>query len=135
MKFLSDNLLMLALAVVLGISPLQTITASVSKCAEMDQSAHHQMMVSDKSAQHDMSPSDISNPDISNQANQEDCCKQNTCDMSHCSGTFAAVIISDTQNNMTYTVSNVYLKPSVSLIQFYPLSLYRPPRFNSSLSA
>jgi len=122
MKFLSENLLVLALAIVLGISPLQTITASVSKCAEMDQSAHHQMMVSDKSAQHDMSHSDISNP-----ANQEDCCKQNTCDMSHCAGTVAAMMISYTQNEMTYTVRNVYLKPSISLIQFYPSSLYRPP--------
>ena len=128
MKFLSDNVVMLVLAIVLGISPLQTITASVSKCMNMDQSMHHQMMVSEKVARHDMSHSDISNLDISNQANQDDCCKQNTCDMSHCSGTFAAVIISDTQNNMTYTVSNVYLKPSVSLIQFYPSSLYRPPR-------
>lgn len=118
MKSLSDNLLMLALAIVLGISPIQTISASVSKCAEMDQSMHHQMMVSEKVASHDMS----------HPANQDDCCKQNTCDMSHCAGTVAAVMISDTQNDMTYTVSNVYTKPIASLFQYYPPSLYRPPR-------
>lgn len=123
MKFLSDNLLVLALAFVLGISPLQSISASVSKCMNMDQSMHHQMRGSEKVAQHDMSHSDISN-----QANQDDCCKQNTCDMSHCAGTVAAVMISDTQNNMTYTVSNVYTKPIISLFQHYPSSLYRPPR-------
>ena len=128
MKFLSDNLLMLALAVVLGISPLQTITASVSKCVEMDQSMHHQMKTSDKVAQHDMSHSDISNPDISNQAIHDDCCKQNTCDMSHCAGTIAAVVTSNTQDDMTYLVSNIHLIPSTSLIQFYPSTLYRPPK-------
>ena len=123
MKCLSDNLLMLALALVLGISPLQTITASVSKCADMNstnmnQGMHHQMKASDKATHHDMSQSDT----------QNNCCEQNACDMSHCAGTIAAVVSFDTQNDMTYIVSNVHLKPSISLIQFYPSSLYRPPR-------
>ena len=123
MKCLSDNLLMLALALVLGISPLQTITASVSKCADMNstnmnQGMHHQMKASDKATHHDMSQSDT----------QNNCCEQNACDMSHCAGTIAAVVSFDTQNDMIYIVSNVHLKPSTSLIQFYPSSLYRPPR-------
>lgn len=118
MKFISDNLLMLALAVVLGLSPLQTITASVSKCMNMDQSMHHQMNVADKAMQSDMTQSD----------SQHGCCEQTACDMSHCASSTAAAATSNAQNDMNYTVSNVYLKPSVSLIPFYPSSLYRPPK-------
>lgn len=118
MKFISDNLLILALAVVLGLSPLQTITASVSKCMNMDQSMHHQMNVADKAMHSDMAQSDT----------QQDCCEQTACDMSHCASTTAAATTSNSLNDMTHTVGNVSLKPDVSLLQFYPSSLYRPPK-------
>jgi hypothetical protein len=118
MKSVSDNLLMLVLAIVLGLSPLQSIAASASNCMKMTQGMHHQMNVSEKVMQNDMAQSDT----------QHDCCGQTACDMSHCASTIAVAITSDTMNDMTYTVSSVYLKPSVSLIQFYPSSLYRPPK-------
>ncbi|MCK4866217.1 MAG: hypothetical protein KAT06_12440 [Gammaproteobacteria bacterium] len=118
MKILSDNLLMLALAIVLAVSPLQNIAASVSKCVDMDQTMHHQMKEHENVMQHDMTQSEP----------QHDCCEQTACDMTHCATTVAAVITSDSLNKMTYTVSNVVLKPNVTLIQFYPSSLYRPPK-------
>lgn len=118
MKILSDNLLVLVLAIVLGLSPLQSIYASVSKCMNVNQSMHHQMMNSDKMMQHDMMQSEP----------LHDCCEQTACDMSHCASTVAAVITSDSLNEMTYTVSNVVLKPNDTLIQFFPSSLYRPPK-------
>lgn len=117
MKFVSDYLLMFTLAIVLGLSPVQDIVASTSKCMNMSQNMHHQMHVAhsaEKMAQNDVS--------------QNDCCEQSTCDMSHCASFTAASTTSNTQNDMTYIVSNVYLRPSVSLIQFYPTSLYRPPK-------
>ena len=121
MKFISDNLLMLALALVLGFSPLQIITASVSKCMNMDQSMHHQMNVADKTMQNEHS-------DMTQSDNSRDCCEQTACDMSHCASSTAAAATSNTQNDMAYTVSNVYLKPTVLLMPFYPSSLYRPPK-------
>ena len=123
MKFLSDNILSLALALVMGISPMHNISASVSKCMDanltkMNQSMHHQMNASDNVTHGDMSQSN----------SKHGCCEKNACDMSHCANTIAAIINFDTQKSVTYTVSNVYLKPTVSLIPFYPSSLYRPPR-------
>jgi len=120
MKFLSDNLLMLVLAIVLGVSPLQSIAASVSNCMDSDKTMHHQM----NGSKMVMS----SNMDMTQLDNQPDCCEQSSCNMSHCASTFAAVITSDSINDMTYTVSNIHLKPNVSLISFYPSSLYRPPK-------
>lgn len=120
MKYLSDKLLMIALAIVLGVSPLQTIAASVSKCMSGSESMHHQMNVSNNTMQHNMG--------MIQSENQHECCQQNTCDMSHCASTIAAVLTSDNLNDMAYTISNVHLKPTVSLISFYSSSLYRPPK-------
>lgn len=117
MKFISDNLLTFALAVVLGLSPIQSITASVSKCINMDQSMQHHMNVASTAMQNDMA-----------QSGDKDCCEQTTCDMSHCASGMAVVTVLDIQDDVTYIVSNIDLKPSVSLIQFYPSSLYRPPK-------
>lgn len=100
--------------------PVQVITASVSNCMDSNKAMHHQMngikMV--MSSDMDMTQSD----------SQSDCCEQTACDMTHCASSTAAAITSNTQNDMTYIVSNVYLKPAVSLIAFYPSSLYRPPK-------
>jgi len=120
MKFISDNLLILALAVVLGLSPLQTISASVYKCMNMKQSMHHQMKGSKMVMSSDM--------DMTKKSNQHKCCEQSSCDMTHCANTIAAVITSGFLNDMTYTISNIHLKPSIPLTHFYPSSLYRPPK-------
>lgn len=120
MKYISDNLLIIALAVVLGFSPLQTITASVSNCMDSNKAMHHQMNGTKMVMSSDM--------DMTQSDSQRDCCEQTACDMTHCASSTAAVTTSNTQNDMTYTVSNVYLKPAVSLIAFYPSSLYRPPK-------
>ena len=118
MKYLPDNLMMLMLAVVLGISPIQNIAASVSDCVSKADSMHHQMTMSGNIMQHDVSKAN----------SEDDCCHQNTCDMSDCVNTFTAVVSSNKLNDMGYTVSNIQLKPGLSLIQFYPSSLYRPPK-------
>ena len=115
-KYLSDNLMMFALAIVLAVSPLQNLVASVSKCVDMNQTMHHQMNGSEDSMQ-----SNMAQPET-----QHDCCEQTECDMTHCASAAAIVITSDSLNEMTYTISNVVLKPIESLISFYPSSLYRP---------
>ena len=120
MKFLSDNLLVIALAIVLGVSPLQSIAASVSNCMDSNKAMHHQM----NGSKMVMS----SNMDMTQSNNQPDCCETSACDMSHCASTFAAVIASSSLNDIAYTMSNIHLKPNVSLISFYPSSLYRPPK-------
>lgn len=120
MKFLSDNFIVLMLAVVLGFSPLQSIAASVSNCMNMGDTMSHQLKMSDKSAMGDAAQDNVKN----------DCCDQHSCDTSsHCaSGAMSAVISSHGTNDMTYTVSNIYPNPIVSLNTFYPSSLYRPPK-------
>ncbi|MDH5599940.1 MAG: hypothetical protein OEY78_01425 [Gammaproteobacteria bacterium] len=119
MKSISDNLLILALALVLGISPFQTISASISGCLDMEQnmSTHHQE-----------ASVNMSHGGMSHQGNQHDCCEQNTCDMSGCAASVAVMVEAVSQNDMTCIVSNIYLQPNTTLLQYYPSSLYRPPR-------
>lgn len=106
------------LAIVLGLSPLQNIAASVSDCMNSVDTMHHQMSMSDSGMQHDMSQS----------GNKDDCCSENACDMSHCATPFTVAMIANNLSDITYTVTNIQLKPRLSLIQFYPSSLYRPPK-------
>lgn len=124
MKSLSDNLLTLMLIFALGLSPLQNIFASVSGCmnmaaGNMNHGMHHQMKNSDHAQQTEMKQS----------GNKTDCCNKNECGTTHCaSSAISAVIISHDISDIRYTVSTLYSKPSVSLVQFYPSTLYRPPK-------
>ena len=118
MKKLSDNLWVLVLAVVLGGAPIQYISASVSKCSNMEQGMHHQMKAS----------SQMSTAETSEHNSQQECCEKMSCDMSHCAVTIAAFVIPVLMKDMPYAVSNVYLQPNTLLINVYPSSLYRPPR-------
>lgn len=128
MRTLFNNFLTLLLAFVLGFSPIQSIAASVSSCMSMDSavisgnsmssSMHLQMKGSDKSSQHVMS-----------QTNQQhDCCDQNECQMSHCISAFTAIMPSFSVKDVSYTATDIGLIPSASTLQFYPSSLYRPPK-------
>lgn len=128
MRTLSNNFLTLFLVFLLGVSPIQSIAASVSACMSMGSaiissssmsSMHQKMKASDKNSQHDMS-----------QTNQQhDCCDQNACQMSHCvSSAFTAIMPFFGVKDVTYSVTDAVLIPSVSSIQFYPSSLYRPPK-------
>ena len=117
MKFLSDNLLVLIFAFVLGLSPIQSISASASKCMAMDSSMHTQMMSADSAEKMGMTDS----------AATEDFCKSSGCDMTHCSNITAA-INPDNFIHATYALNKVYQKPAVRLISFYPSSIYRPPK-------
>ena len=118
MKFLSDNIMVLMLTIVMGLSPLQNIVASVSNCMSMDNTMQHQMNVSEQVAQSDMNQSDM----------KHDCCSQNECGTTHCASATVVTITSNNINDVTYTFSTVYQKPNVTLIPFYSSSLYRPPR-------
>ena len=118
MKYLSDNLLTLVLTLVLGISPLQNISASVSKCMTMNKSTHMQMKMLDKSTQTEINKSET----------KHDCCSDNACGTTHCASSIVAAIPSSNINDITYNLSNTYQKLNDSLIPFYPSSLYRPPR-------
>ena len=121
MKFISDNLMIPMLAIVLVLSPLQSIAASVSNCMSMNNTMHHQMNMSGGETQHDMAGMTKSNT-------EDDCCNQNACDMTHCASASSAALISTNTNDVKYIVSNLYLKPNSLLIEFYPSSLYRPPK-------
>lgn len=121
MRTLFNNFLTLLLAFVLGFSPIQSIAASVSSCMDSTNSRssmHLQMKGSDKSSQH-----------VMGQTNQQhDCCDQNECQMSHCISVFTAIMPSFSVKDLSYTATDISLIPSASTIQFYPSSLYRPPK-------
>lgn len=121
MKFLSDNVLVLMLTLVMGLSPLQNIVASVSNCMSMGDAMPHQMNVSGQVAPSDMNQSDM----------KHDCCSQNECGTTHCASATVAAIASKTSNNnsgIIYLFNSAYQKSVVSLTSFYPSSLYRPPK-------
>jgi len=125
MKTLPNNFLTLILAFLLGLSPIQSIAASVSSCLSMEgvvsssmSSMHQQMKADDKNAQHDMGQTN----------NQHDCCDQNTCQMSHCASVYTAIMPTFTVKDVAYNATDISLIPSASSIQFYPSSLFRPPK-------
>jgi hypothetical protein len=118
MKSLSNNVMMFALAIVLGISPIQSIVASVSDCYEIKQDVSHSMKISGSAMQHHQV----------NSNNQHGCCETTSCDMTHCASFVAIAITADTQNEMFYAMSDVVATPTEKLLPFYPPSLYRPPK-------
>jgi len=118
MKSISDNFLLLAFTLLLGFASVQNITASVSKCIAESNSLHHHIEVSANLAQTDKA-----------QANsQADCCSQNSCASTQCASASVAVMSSAEISGITYTASRITPILSVSLLQSYPSSLYRPPR-------
>jgi hypothetical protein len=132
MKFLSNHSffgysLALCLAIVLSISPIQNISASVSSCTEMADSSHHNMNGSSDTGTTHHTP--VLNKADTNQANNSlDCCSESECQTTHCAGTTAAVFISNTLSHHTYVDSNIYQMPDISVTHFYSSSLYRPPK-------
>lgn len=129
MKLLLNNLLLLVLATVLSISPVQAIAAPVSDCLDTHKSMHHSMMskatINKTNNNHSKQNR---HQQTAESATQQDCCKTTACNMTHCASFVAIAITADTQNDMRYTLSEVYVKPSESFIPFYPSSLYRPPK-------
>ena len=127
MKFLANHtfsgyFLALNMAIVLSIAPIQNISAAVSSCMQMGNSAHHQMNASSHNAT-------ITNMAGTNQTdNSHDCCDKNKCQSTHCSGATTAVISSNTIIHYNYVDNSVYQAPGVSLTHVYPSSLYRPPK-------
>lgn len=115
MKYLSNNFIMLILALVLSFSPVQVAFSAASKCMMMEDNMHSQMDVINKN-----------NSDDSN--NKADCCSQNECATSHCINVPVVSNASNDFNNVIFQVSSAYQKRSVTLIPFYSSSLYRPPK-------
>ena len=115
MKSISDNLLMLVLAFVLGFSSIQGAFASVSECSMTDKDMHSQMTVADKM-------------DMEHSNHELDCCDKNECVKSHCANNFVVATASSDINDTTYQSSAIFLKPNTILLPFYSSSLYRPPK-------
>jgi len=118
MKFLSDNFMVLFLAFVIGVSPLQTVAASASKCVDMNKNMHAQVNLSGSTADAEMK----------HLASTEDCCNKNECGTTHCASTTIVAIISNNTSDVTYTPGSVYQNPNVILLPVYSSSLYRPPK-------
>ena len=115
MKSISDNLLLLVLALVLGFSSIQSVFASVSECVMTDKNMHSQMTVADKM-------------DMDHSSHDSDCCDKNECVKSHCAHSFVVATDLSDINDTTYQFSAVFLKPNTILLPFYSSSLYRPPK-------
>jgi len=120
MKFLSDNFMVLFLAVVIGVSPLQSVAASASKCMDMNKNMHTQINLSGSTASAEMKHS--------GSTTTEDCCNKNECGTTHCAGATIVAIISNNASDVTYTPDSIYRNPNVILLPVYPSSLYRPPK-------
>jgi len=118
MKFLSDNFMVLFLAFVIGVSPLQTVAASASKCMDMNKNMHAQVNRSDSAA----------NTEMKHSGSTEDCCNKNECGTTHCASATIAAIIFNNTSDVTYTLGSVYQNPNVILLPIYSSSLYRPPK-------
>jgi len=120
MRFLSNQtfsayLWTLSLVILLGLSPIQNISASVSSATNMKNTIHHQMNGVLQKIKND---SNISH----------DCCDKNECASSHCAGIATAVITSTIIADFSYTVNSIYKAYPHLLTHTYPSLLYRPPK-------
>jgi len=137
MKSLTDRIKMYMLVVVMGLSPLQNVTASVSKCLMMTDDMHHQMLMSDSASDksnmaitmmHDMTSTVKPDENMKQSDMQHDCCNEKGCSSVHCTGAVSALINSNQSVNLISQIKNSYQIPRISKLQFYPASLYRPPK-------
>jgi hypothetical protein len=118
MKYLPNNLLIIALAMLLGISPLQANVESVCNSSDMSDCMHHQVNVSDSTIQ----------ADKDHLSTNDDSCDQNMCVQTHCSSTYSAIVFLDNAVSIAYTFSIKLTKAKDILVSLYPSSLYRPPK-------
>ena len=117
MKFLSDNLLTLILAFVLALSPIQGISASVSKC--MNNNMHVQMM------EHN---NEVTMVAMTGSGDTADSCIQSDCTTTHCASVSFVAVASANFSDVTYSRSRTYITLKLILTSFYSSSLYRPPK-------
>ncbi len=105
----------LGLAIILGVSPVQNIFASVSGCMEMDNmTMHHQISAS---------TSTVSTPKTGH-----DCCNKNDCNSTHCTTSSTAGIVSTPHIITIFSVNKIFKMSSILLTHVYPPTLYRPPK-------
>ena len=119
MKSLRDNLPVFVVAIIMVISPMQYVYASVSKCMTMDNVSHMQMQ---KKHTSDMQQSNLSK-------STHDCCLDNLCDLAKCGSVSISAVI-PTSSLKDYPSNSVEKIHSISTspVSFYLPSLYRPPR-------
>lgn len=120
---------MYALIVVMGLSPLQNVVASVSECLMMMDDMHHQMLMSDSAGMGSNLLPMLSDENMKLSDKQHDCCNENGCSSVHCAGTVISAIINSNESiNVISQIKSKYQLPRISKLQFYPASLYRPPK-------
>lgn len=114
----------LALIILLGVSPVQGINAAVSNCVMSGNDMQHHnmnMVMSHANMQHDMSQDKA--------GSKTDCCKQEkTCHLVHCASAPVAMMNSVPTVHVDYSLNKIYQAHKISLVEFFPASLYRPPK-------
>lgn len=113
----------LSLAIILGISPIQNIAASVaSSYMKMGSGMMHHKM------NHSSNKTTSLEKNLTTDS-QEDCCHTSQCDLTHCSGSISAVINSNLITGYLYNLSSTFQFSHLSLTHHFTSSLYRPPKF------
>jgi hypothetical protein len=116
----------LVLIILLGMSPVQTINAAVSNCVKSGNDMQSHKMPSHKMASHMNMQHDMSQ---AKSGSKHDCCKQEkTCHLVHCASVTAAIMDSNPIVHVHYNINKISQAHRISLVEFYPPSLYRPPK-------
>ena len=124
MRSLNDKMLCLALALLVGFSPVQGALASVMKAPSQDMSMHHQMM-----GQHDSK--DAMDPEqqrpLCQQHMGDKDCPSHTGSSNHCAGCVVGILLPPTINFSPILLLS--FRPSNDgFSSQHTTSLYRPPR-------
>ena len=116
----------LVLIILLGMSPVQTINAAVSNCVKSGNDMQSHKMPSHKMASHMNMQHDMSQ---AKSGSKHDCCKQEkTCHLVHCASAPVAMMNSVPTVHVDYSLNKIYQAHKISLVEFFPASLYRPPK-------
>ena len=115
MKCFSDNLVMLILAFVMGLSSMQGAYASANKCTMMDQNMQGQMEMAS-----------VENNHINDVNSNNECCEKHECSTTHCANV-VAISLNDF-NNISYDLKIEHQITNRLLISLSSSSLYRPPK-------
>jgi hypothetical protein len=131
MKKLSYNLMLLVLATVFTLAPIQNVIASVSSCMNTNTDMQINNTMKNHAAMHQQMsmPDSSTQQKMQNSESKHDCCDESkSCHTIHCASVTAVMFNSSPVVDVIYSVNRIVATPKISLVSFYSSSLFRPPK-------
>lgn len=127
MPTLTDKLLSLALALILGLSPVQAAMAGVATGGAQEQAMHQPSEPDGHMALAQMPQEQMSQQHECEQAMNTDCCGGDECSAGHCNCSLIGLVAVPIASRFSPPLLQSHALSS-GVISRHPIPLYRPPR-------